>query len=279
MTIFFNYIYVVLSQNNFNFNICNRGDNNKVVPPQMEVAAQLFPPKNIEMDITSGMIGLENIVTKRFIFNDTNISRLRQKIARSNFNPTRVEAVTAIIWKSSLEAAKSSSGEEKFPTSILSHAVNIRNRMVPTLSKHSIGNLWQLAVSSLVELELGLHDLAQIVRNTIKKIDGDYIRKLQGVDFAKVFQSLMETKIMTYEKDIPCYGFSSWITFDFYQMDFGWGKPTYVRTIGLPIKNVTILMATKFGNGIEAWVTLTTRDMVQFEHNSELLEFASSLDS
>lgn len=80
---------------------------------------------------------------------------------------------------------------------------------------------------------------------------------------------------MASEKGVPCYSFSSWVRFGFYEVDFGWGKPTYVRTIGVPIKNVVILMGTKDGDGLEAWVTLTTSNMVQFEQNPELLEFAS----
>ncbi|XP_027337112.1 vinorine synthase-like [Abrus precatorius] len=252
--------------------------NNIVAPAQLEEATQLFPPRNIEMDMTRGLVGHKNLVTKRLVFYESDISRLKQKLGCFNFNPTRVEAVTALIWKSSLEAAKATSGEQKCPASIMVHAVNIRSRMAPTLSKHSIGNLWQPAVSSLVEVsgEIRLHDLAEIVRKTIRKVDGDYISKLQGAEFFKVINSL-ESWVMAAEKGIPCHGFSSWIKFEFYEADFGWGKPTYVRTIGVPIKNVVILMATKDGDGIEAWVTLTTRDMLEFERNPQLLEF-SSLD-
>ncbi|XP_027337109.1 vinorine synthase-like [Abrus precatorius] len=256
----------------------NGKGNNVVAPPQMAEATLLFPPRNIEVDMmTRGMVGHKNIVTKRFMFNETNISRLRQKLGCCNFNPTRVEAVTALVWKSSLAAAKATSGEQRFPASMMSHAVNIRSRMASMLSKHSIGNLWQQAVSPLVEVkgEVGLHDLVEIVRNTIRKIDGDYISKLQSVEFVKVIESLKEARTMASKKGIPCYSFSSWIRFGFYELDFGWGKPSYVRTIGVPIKNVVILMSTKDGNGIEAWVTLATHDMVEFERNPELLDFAS----
>ncbi|TKY46825.1 Vinorine synthase [Spatholobus suberectus] len=251
--------------------------NNELVPPRMEDAALLFPQRNIQMDVTRGMVGHKNIVTKRFVFNETNIYRLRQKLGCFNFNPTRVEAVTALIWKSSLEAAKASSGDRKFPASMISHAVNIRSRMASTLSKHWIGNLWQQAVSPLVEVEgeVELRNLAERVRETVRKVDGNYVSKLQSDEFFKVIESLKETRIMASEKGIPCYSFSSWIRFGFYEADFGWGKPTYVRTVGVPIKNVVILMGTKIGDGIEAWVTLTTCDMLQFEQNPELLEFAS----
>ncbi|KAK7274382.1 hypothetical protein RIF29_15467 [Crotalaria pallida] len=254
----------------------NDGEDKLVPPPPQWDAALLFPPRNIEMDITRGMVGHKNIVTKRFIFNATNLSRLREKFG--SFNPTRVEAVTALIWKSALEAAKASSEAQTLvQASMVSHAVNIRNRMEPPLSKHAVGNLWQQAISSLVKVNdevVSLLELADIIRNTVKKIDADYIiSKLQGDGFPKIIESIREAKSMIAEKGIPCYSFSSWARFAFYGNDFGWGKPTFVCPLGVPIKNVIILMATKDGDGIEAWVTLTKLNMVEFESNPELLQF------
>lgn len=243
----------------------------------MEEGAQVFPPRKIEMDLIGGMMGQKSIATKRFVFNRTNISRLKQKLGSFDFTPTSVEAVTALIWKSSLEAAKASSEEGKIPASMVSHAVNIRSRMAQTLSEHSTGNLWQQAVSPVVEVEgeVRLGDLCERVRETIRKIDGNYVSKLQGDEFYKVMESLKEARRMAAEKGVPCFSFSSWMRFGFYETDFGCGKPSYVRTIGVPIKNVVILMGTKVGDGMEAWITLTSRDMVHFEQNPELLKFLS----
>ncbi|ESW06031.1 hypothetical protein PHAVU_010G014100 [Phaseolus vulgaris] len=255
----------------------SRKEENILIAPQMEEGALVFPPRKIEMDITRGMVGHKDIVTKRFMFNRTNISRLKQKVGSLEFFPTSVEAVTALIWKSSLEAAKASSEEGKFPASMVSHAVNIRSRMASTLGKHSMGNLWQQAVSPLVEVEgeVGLRDLGERVRETIRKVDGNYVSKLQGDEFYEVIEGLKEARRMASEKGVPCYSFSSWVRFGLYETDFGWGKPSYVRTIGVPIKNVVILMPTKVGDGIEAWITLTTNDMLHFQQNPELLHFLS----
>ncbi|CAJ1949058.1 unnamed protein product [Sphenostylis stenocarpa] len=255
----------------------SRREDNRLIPPEMEEGALVFPPRKIEMDTTRGIIGHKNIVTKRFVFNGTDISRLKQTVGCLDFSPTRVEAVTALILKSSLEAAKACSAERKFPTSMISHAVNIRSKMGSTLSKHSMGNLWQPAVSPLMEVEseVGLRDLGERVRETVRKVDGNYLSKLQGVEFFKVMESLKEARIMASLKGVPCYVFSSWVGFGFYETDFGWGRPTYVRTLGVPMANVVIFMGTKEGDGIDAWVTLTTRDMEHFEQNPQLLEFVS----
>ena len=256
-----------------------RGHRN-IVSPQME-AALVFPPRNIEIfDMTHGMVGHKNIVTRRFIFNEASLSSLRDKLG--DFNPTHVEAVTALIWKSAMEATKASSREHStLQVSMVTHAVNIRNRMSPPLSKHMLGNLWQQAISPIVEVDgkVGLLDLAEKVRKTIRKVDADYVSKLQGDGFAKVMESLKEARMMVAQKGIPCYSFSSWTRFGFYEADFGWGKPNWVCTIGVPIENVVILMATRDGDGLEAWVTLKKVDMAEFGRNPELLQFTSSESS
>ncbi|MED6217312.1 hypothetical protein PIB30_016501 [Stylosanthes scabra] len=238
-------------------------------------AAMVFPPKDIKLDITRGMVGLgkTEIVTKRFIFDKANLSKLKDQFG--SFNPTRVEAVTALIWKSALEAKRVNSSSGLHSASMMSHAVNIRDRMNPPLSKNMLGNFWQQSISPIMEFngEVRLLDLANMVRETIRKVDADFICKLQGDGFVKIIESLMEAKRMVAQKGIPGYGFSSWVRFGFYEADFGWGMPSWVCTIGVPIENVIILMATRDGDGIEAWVTLNKLDMVEFECNPELLKF------
>lgn len=74
------------------------------------------------------------------------------------------------------------------------------------------------------------------------------------------------------------FGFSSWCKFGFYEADFGWGKPIWVSSIGSSgtvLMNLIILVETRLGDGIEAWVTLDEPDMARLESNPELLTFAS----
>ncbi|KAI9116132.1 hypothetical protein K1719_013062 [Acacia pycnantha] len=240
-------------------------------PPNMD-APLLFPARDIEMNTASGMIGDKNISTGRFLFRGKSLCELRDKLVSGGCNskPTRVEAVTALIWKSAMEVA---GGAHQ---SMVSHAVNIRSRMAPPLPENSIGNVWQQAVSPLVGREVELQDLAEVVRKTIKRMDGEYVRKLEGGGVVEVVKSLKQVMCLVREKGVPCYSFSSWTRFGFYEADFGWGKPTWVCTIGVPIENVIILMPTRHGDGsIEAWVTLDELHMPQFQHCSRILQFAS----
>jgi hypothetical protein len=56
----------------------------------------------------------------------------------------------------------------------------------------------------------------------------------------------------------------SWCKFPFYQIDFGFGKPTWFSSVHKPLE-IVLLVDTKFGTGIEAWVSLEVENMLQFQ--------------
>ncbi|MED6217301.1 hypothetical protein PIB30_016490 [Stylosanthes scabra] len=212
---------------------------NEVEPPQMD-ASLIFPSRGIEWALNSlkviggGVGNNEKLVTRCFLFNAMDLSRLRVRFG--SFNATRVEAVTTLIWKSAIQAAKASSGDDEskqtFKASVVSHALNIRNKMVPPLPKNLFGNLWLSSITDLLETDgtygsEELHDLVEIVRNGIREAAANYSGLLlnQGdgsldelVEFSK------EAKLMVTENVFACYGFSSWIRLGFYEVDFGWGN-------------------------------------------------------
>lgn len=122
--------------------------------------------------------------------------------------------------------------------------------------------------------ELGLNDLAGEIRRSIREIDSNYIRTLQG-DVPKVFKSLNE-RYQQFIKGIhDCYVFSSWASFPFYETDFGWGNPTWVCTTSVRIKNGVVLLSSKGGDGIEAWVNLAEQHMAAFEQDPDVMKFVS----
>ncbi|XP_048138624.1 (13S,14R)-1,13-dihydroxy-N-methylcanadine 13-O-acetyltransferase AT1-like [Rhodamnia argentea] len=67
--------------------------------------------------------------------------------------------------------------------------------------------------------------------------------------------------------------------FHLYEADFGWGKLVWVSSAGLVFKNVVVLIESRYGDGIEAWVTMEEKDMGVFERNEELLALASATES
>ncbi|KAK9278629.1 hypothetical protein L1049_028202 [Liquidambar formosana] len=112
-----------------------------------------FPQRDISGFTPSTGITKDGIVSRRFVFNESNITALREK-ATSGDNgsskvnqPTRVEAISAFIWRRFMAIAQSKSVQAKAKVFAAIHAVNLRERMVPPLPPHSFGNFYQLAIA------------------------------------------------------------------------------------------------------------------------------------
>ncbi|KAL3745949.1 hypothetical protein ACJRO7_014965 [Eucalyptus globulus] len=230
-------------------------------------ASEIFPPKDINFQLPSGVISREKLLTKMFRFDGESLGRLRARFGSTA--PTLVEAVTALIWKSAVEAARKRPDWTK--------KSRIRSQPLP---ENALGNLWQSIVAPLMEpnKEAELQDFAGIIRKSISSIDSEYLSALRGENgLAKACENLTAARRLAAASagEIELYRFSSWARFPFYEADFGWGRPAWVCTTSVPMKNVVILMGTKCGDGIEAWITLAEHDMIEFERNDELLQFVA----
>ncbi|XP_031374074.1 stemmadenine O-acetyltransferase-like [Punica granatum] len=242
-------------------------------------ASMIFPPKVVNFPMPAGVISDEKLVTKRFRFNGKGLAQLKAEFP--GLKPTRVEAVTALIWKTALEVVKiKPGGSGIYPPSAVTHIVNIRSRASPPLPEQTLGNLWQSAVAPLMDMDKQapqLHDLMALLRKSIRRMNGDFVRELREENrLAKACESLMSARKLASTSGVrfELYRFSSWTRFPFYEADFGWGRPAWVCTTSVPMKNVVILMGTGLEDeGIEAWVTLTEADMVKFEAYEALLQF------
>ncbi|KAF8399853.1 hypothetical protein HHK36_015724 [Tetracentron sinense] len=246
-----------------------RGATDEIVSPSFELAS-LFPPRDLSgfMPLPAAWNTKDKIVTKRFVFEASKIAALRATCTCVKC-PTRVEALSAFIWRRFL--ALVDRGEVVHE---LAHVVNIRGRMDPPLPEHSFGNVWLATVAILPPVrESEDMELEGVVRDAIRRIDGEYVRKLQeGDEYMKNVIRMCEESS---KGEVVTLAFSSWCRFPFYQVDFGWGKPTWVSTTSLPFKNAVLFMDTKSGDGIEAWVNLLEEDMAEFERDLELLQFST----
>nr|XP_043625406.1 vinorine synthase-like [Erigeron canadensis] len=179
-------------------------------------------------------------LTKRFVFQDKTKSELKTKA-----NVSRVVAVTSLIWKCATNAARKQHAEQR--PSILQFVVNLRGKFVPSLPHHAIGN---------------------IIWNTAKK---GYEKVIDEI-------KLLGRELSNYDADY--YSVSSICRSGVYEADFGWGKPVWTCYANfcndVPLyTNSILLMDTSTSDGIEAWVTLSEKDMAIFEHDPELLLYAS----
>ncbi|GLT69019.1 hypothetical protein SLA2020_412040 [Shorea laevis] len=124
------------------------------------------------------------------------------------------------------------------------------------------------------------------LREAIMKINADFVKDLQGDGGFSKLCELMKGTIGTFSSAECSSGmnyiaFTSWCNFGLYDIDFGWGKPMWVSCVGSSndsetvFLNTIILMDTRSGDGIEAWVRLDQEDMTMLAQDKELLDFAS----
>ncbi|KAK2976788.1 hypothetical protein RJ640_027624 [Escallonia rubra] len=255
-----------------------------------EAASQLFTPSK---EVPSGdqfLLKDEDLpkkavkaVRKRFVFDAAAISSLKAEVTSELLsNPSRVMVVSGFIWKCTMAASKN----PKSP-SVMTLAVDMRPRIVPPLSPNCIGNMAWLAMASTTPGEKDeLGHLVCLIRAAVAKVNHDHTKSLQGeTRFAAVSKLREEFKEMQWRgnrgggSDNTVNVLSSWCGFGFNQVDFGWGKPTWVSHAGSQYDCLVANLVTLIENGIageeiEAWITLDEHEMSILEHDPEFRSFA-----
>ncbi|XP_059443850.1 stemmadenine O-acetyltransferase-like [Corylus avellana] len=247
----------------------------EIINPSFDAAIH-FPPREISGFMMGQSMLEEKIVARRFVFEKSSIDSLKKEASVAfgpgERGPSRVEAVSTFIWSRFMAIARANLAKKTKIFGVL-YTVNLRERMVPKLPEHSIGNLWSVAMTaSPAEAEKDYPSLLRQVRNAIMEVNDDYVKKLRDgrLDWMKNDHEKQSNG------EIEFCNFTSWCRFPVYEADFGWGKPTWVCSPSRPSKNVVVMMSTKDGDGIETWVNMTEEDMAMFQHDLELLSFATS---
>ncbi|KAJ1408825.1 Transferase [Sesbania bispinosa] len=244
------------------------------------ISANLFPPRDISWYDPNRAIAKENIVSKMFVFDASVIDALKVKYAeRLNLEkpPSRVEALSTFIWTRFVANSERSQSQSQ-RTYLVAYTVNLRSRMDPPLPAYAFGNYYR-GVKTFPSLDDKgeCYDMVGELRKEIKKIDNDYIRRLQ--EGSEYLNSLKEdlSRLMKNRDNIVPFTFSALCRFPVYDADFGWGKPIWVGPPGWKVKNVVIFKDTKSGGGIEAYITMTEEDMVRFQNDKDLLAHISNI--
>ncbi|KAK6135430.1 hypothetical protein DH2020_030825 [Rehmannia glutinosa] len=244
-----------------------QGQKGNFAPPSFDLA-RYFPPRDM-----SGFgfpeLKKEKLVTKRFVFDKEKLAALKRAAVFGPLGssavkePTRVEVVSAFIWKHFIE-----NGHHVKNVPAAWHIVNLRPRVNPTM-ENVFGNfiLKKFIFSSGADPEF--RDLVSEMRNGLREIDDEYIRKLSR-EYDGYVSDISKFYDLVVSGEMESVGFSSWARFPVYDMDYGWGKPVWVCPTSCPEKNVVFLMGTKDGDGIEAWVNM-------LESSSEILEIKFKL--
>ncbi|CAN6676288.1 unnamed protein product [Malus baccata var. baccata] len=245
--------------------LSQQGDLNHIVRPQF-VSAKLFPPKNISGFNPRVGITKDNVVTKMFVFEDSKIEALKSKYSVGDHNtslenhqkpPSRVEALSTFIWSRFVAATQVKSGIAPKRLYSIVHAVNLRTMIDPPFLEHSFGNICRIAMTiPFLDIEEGCYGIVKQVRDQVKRVDKNYIGKLQ------------EGKLVTLS-------FTSLCRFPLYEADFGGGNPTWVGSPALTFNNLVVFMDAKSGGGIEAYVNMKEKDLAKIEGDGEFLAFVS----
>ncbi|XP_071933489.1 acyltransferase-like [Coffea arabica] len=215
--------------------------------PSLELQS-LFPPVDDPTMLKLYAVPKrETCLTRRFLFHASKIAQLKAMATSSGVdNPTQVEVVTALILKRAMSASRANSGS--FGPSMFRNAANLRQITIPPLPQNSVGNfitVYPVVVEN--EDDVRFPELVSKLRNGRRKIQNEY-------------------------KENMC-------RLPFYDVDFGWGRPSLVRyATKLGQRNSFILMDLRNGkgvDGIQAVVTLEKPQMCLFEANDELLTYAS----
>ena len=148
--------------------------------PQFE-ASTLFPPtttSNLSDFQRETTLIKEKSVLKRFVFSSASIVALKTKYAENlecPLHPSRIEALSAFLWSQYVAAIGANFGPKKLNLQL--HAVNLRTRMDPSLTRNSFGNIFRFATVILSSEER--NGFVGKVRAAIRKIDNGYVKNLQ----------------------------------------------------------------------------------------------------
>ncbi|KAL3512591.1 hypothetical protein ACH5RR_025308 [Cinchona calisaya] len=256
--------------------IC-QGDAKLVLQPNFDLASHYFPPNYLSICGNKPHKGIEKekFVAKRFVFDKEKLEKLKKEVVSSSLESdqvkekiTRVEAVTAFLWKRFMVVGKSKLGSENLYVAL--HALNLRPRMSPPLSDLAFGNLWRfvLAISSSSSDRTAdnYNDLVLQLRNGITEVNNECLNHAEkNLDY--INKSL---ELFSKGENMQICTFSSWCRFPIYDVDFGWGvKPIWVCTTAIPFKDAVILMPTRSGDGIEAWVNMLEDEFEMLQNDEE----------
>ncbi|XP_028092967.1 BAHD acyltransferase BIA1-like [Camellia sinensis] len=106
------------------------------IVPDFNAASSRFPPRD---DIPVISLTFKNItqkvVKKRFVIDALKIASLKAKTESESLQkPTRVEVITALVWKCAVAASRSRFGGSQRPYALVG-GVNMRSRLVPPMPK------------------------------------------------------------------------------------------------------------------------------------------------
>ncbi|PIN10810.1 Vinorine synthase [Handroanthus impetiginosus] len=233
--------------------------------------ANYFPPRDFSgFDPCRVRKSNDKITMRRFVFDKEKLAALRKAAispsATTVKNPSRVELVSAFIWKHFIELSKHNGAKKNFAAS---HVVNLRTRTSPPQILGNVFGNSVMSVSAISESVQEYYELVRKLRRSIRTITEDYITESQSGD--RYVNDLFNVVSSLMKGELEGCSFSSWSKLPFYEVDYGFGKPVWLGTTALPLRNIIILVNTRCGEGIEAWVNMKQDNLEMLEVQFKLI--------
>ncbi|KAJ6363977.1 hypothetical protein OIU76_029003 [Salix suchowensis] len=215
----------------------------------------LFPQRDLRLNLPPAPKIQPKIVTKVFVLSKEAIDKLKSKISGGTdsgvkYHPSRLEVVTALVWKALIGSAKTQHGHLR------------------ASSLHSI----QIDKSNRLEFS----DIASLLRDSKRRAISDCANAVDSDDVLSMVTNSHKELLEELNKgEVDTYKFTSWCRLGLEKANFGWGKPAWTSSMNFPIE-ISILKDSKFGDGIEAWMTLKEIDMLLFQQDPDILALTSS---
>lgn len=230
--------------------------------PRLDLGFNYFPPLNQD-DVIQPPVGPppeERIVMRKFVFDKEKITEIKEQISSNLQNPTRIEAVSAFIWKHIIQVIKAKDESKTIFTFIL--AVNLRPKIFPNQPDSIIGGNFSVGIEGICrsEEDTNIQGIAKVARNCKEKFDYELVKKTQNGSV--YYDNLRHESLEFFMRSDSIFGFiTSWCNFPLYKVDYGWGKPVSVAPVLMSYKNMVFLLDTKSGDGIQAWITMAEDEM------------------
>ncbi|XP_010068497.2 acetyl-CoA-benzylalcohol acetyltransferase [Eucalyptus grandis] len=275
MAIFVN-SWATACRGNVDVTVCPSFELSSLFPMKVSAVVNWLPPR---------IIGSKEFTVSRFRFSDDAVSKLRaltrddaKDSMANNFQPSRVEVVSALISKALVKIDRHRQGQER-PFAVCM-TFNLRDKVKLKIPANSCGNFFSVISRRSDHPTAGktnpeFNEMVNIIHNMISDAKTKYATIVNKEEFCStVVNSIAEIVEAASSSEVFMISFSSWCRFGLYEIDFGWGRPVPVSNISLNLRSV-FLIDDEEGKGIDAWTTTTGDEMSLLKQDPDILAFTS----
>ncbi|CAN6183168.1 unnamed protein product [Urochloa humidicola] len=204
-----------------------------------------------------------NIVIHKAHFTKDFVAGLRAKASEGRGRPfSRFETILAHVWRTITRARGLGN---PLQTSTIRISVDGRPRLAAPAGYFGNLVLWAFPRATVGDLlSRPLRHAAQVIHDAVARVDGAYFRSF--VDFAAsgaVEKEGLEPTAVCTDVLCPDLEVDSWLTFPFYELDFGAGSPSYFMPSYFPTEGMMFIVPSYLGDGsVDVFAPV-------FEHNLE----------